>query len=198
MKPASEFAELVALARQGHVGAMNTLFAQCRDYLLLIANQDLDERLQGQYAPSDLVQATMARANERFDQFQGTCQQELLGWFRTILKNEMRGTVRKELHTEKRAVTQERQGNSSWLAGSAAHPIDPYLTPASNAEVGEEAARLRSAMLKLSEVHRQVLLLRNWQRYSFAEIANRMQRSENAVKKLWARALVALEQELAE
>ena len=197
MKPAREFDELVAMARQGHDGALNTLFAQCRDYLLLVANQDLDERLQRQYAPSDLVQATLARANERFDQFQGNCHQELLGWFRAILKNEIRGTVRKELFTEKRAAGDvARNGASSWLTGSAMHPVDPQQTPATHAEVGEEAARLRVAMLNLSALHRQVLMLRNWQRQSFVDIAAHMQRSENAVKKLWARALVALEQEL--
>ena len=190
----SDFRQLVELARQGDRGAREAIFGDCRDYLLLVANHDMDERLRTTHAASDFVQAALVRANEKLPQFRGECRQELLGWVRTILKNEMRGTVRKELATGRREL--RGQPASSWLTGSAAHPIDPQHTPASELQLEEEARQLRECILRLTDDYREVLLLRNWQRLSFMEIASHMERSENAVKKLWARALVALEREL--
>jgi RNA polymerase sigma-70 factor (ECF subfamily) len=199
MDSSVQFAELVSKARQGDASALDAIFRTCRDYLLLIANQEMDERLKTTCAASDLVQATLVQANHKFDQFRGDCQPEFLGWVKAILKNEMKGSVRKHFQTEKRAAPLPRPtGVSSWLAGSATHPIDPELTPAAGAELEEDAQLLRLAILRLSEDHREVLLLRNWQRRSFAEIAIEMQRTENAAKKLWARALVALGNEMCE
>ena len=70
------------------------------------------------------------------------------------------------------------------------------LTPSSEAVLQEDAAELRAAMLRLPDDHRSILLMRNWERLSFQQIASQMSRSENAVKKLWARALSKLESEL--
>jgi len=60
----------------------------------------------------------------------------------------------------------------------------------------EQAEALRRALERLPDDYRQVVTLRYQEGRPFAEIAERMQRSENAVRKLWFRAIERLQQEL--
>jgi RNA polymerase sigma-70 factor (ECF subfamily) len=61
---------------------------------------------------------------------------------------------------------------------------------------GERAAAVRAAMERLPDDYRQVLTLRYEDDMPFEEVAKRMGRTSNAVRKLWARAVERLEQEL--
>ncbi len=56
--------------------------------------------------------------------------------------------------------------------------------------------RLQQALRQLSPDHEAVIRLRNWERLSFAEIGQRLGRSEEAAKKLWARAITRLKEVL--
>jgi RNA polymerase sigma factor (sigma-70 family) len=51
---------------------------------------------------------------------------------------------------------------------------------------------LADALAQLSPARREVIVLRNLEELRWSEIAQRMGKSEAAVKKLWARALLAL------
>ena len=62
--------------------------------------------------------------------------------------------------------------------------------------LGEETSRLRRLLGQLPEDYRTVVLLRNWEQLAFAEIALRMNRSLDSVKKLWSRAMQRLEKAL--
>ncbi len=73
---------------------------------------------------------------------------------------------------------------------------DARPSPRAQVIEAEEARRLRLAMARLSPDHRQVIVLRSWEQLTFAEVARRMQRSEDAVKKLWSRAMQNLKREL--
>ena len=55
---------------------------------------------------------------------------------------------------------------------------------------------MRAALQGLSDEHRQVLRLRNWDGLSFAEIGGRLNRSEDAARKLWSRAVEKLQAKL--
>ncbi len=60
----------------------------------------------------------------------------------------------------------------------------------------EQAVKVRRALETLPEDYRQVIVWRYQEERSFAEIAERMGRTENAVRKLWFRAIERLEQAL--
>jgi RNA polymerase sigma-70 factor (ECF subfamily) len=194
---ASNFESLSGAAGTGDVAAQREMIATCRDYLLYIANQELATEVLPKCAPSDIVQNTMMRAVEKYSDFRGENQRQLLAWLRQILLNEIHDVGRHFLQADKRDIRREKS-----LAGdtnsSAIRPelSDADLTPSSDAAAREEAARLRTALLKLSEDHQEVLRLRNWEQLKFSEIAERMQRSETAAKKLWGRAVDALEKAL--
>jgi RNA polymerase sigma-70 factor (ECF subfamily) len=56
----------------------------------------------------------------------------------------------------------------------------------------ERAVFLAESLQKLPADYREVLILRHLEGLDFAEVAARMQRSVDSVKKLWARALARL------
>ena len=72
----------------------------------------------------------------------------------------------------------------------------PVSSPSSAARHGEEQLAVEQALSRLPEAHRQVIVLRHREALPFSEIAVRMDRSVNAVQKLWTRAIVSLQREL--
>jgi RNA polymerase sigma-70 factor (ECF subfamily) len=197
MAPAhlTEFQRLIARARAGDETAQTEILSACRRYLLYIAGNQLDDRLRQKCGPSDIVQNTMLNATAGFRSFQGDTEAALRAWLRQILNHELVTASRHYFTASKRDVRRE-QANPTEGTHQAADLIDPMLTPASEAIRQEELIALRAAMRQLPADYRQILVLRNWERLSFLEIGERMQKTENAAKKLWARAFMRLEAEL--
>ena len=65
-------------------------------------------------------------------------------------------------------------------------------SPSQHAARREQAVLLANALARLRMDHREVVVLRHLEGLSFAEIAQHMNRTVDAVKKLWARALAQL------
>jgi RNA polymerase sigma factor (sigma-70 family) len=70
------------------------------------------------------------------------------------------------------------------------------LTPSRAAAAAEQARALQEALARLPEAYRLVLRYRYDEGRPFAEVARLMGRSPNAARKLWARAVEWLQQEL--
>jgi RNA polymerase sigma-70 factor (ECF subfamily) len=64
--------------------------------------------------------------------------------------------------------------------------------------VRERAVRLAAALESLPRDYGEVIVLRHLEGLPFAEVAARLGRSQDSVKKLWARALGRLRTELLE
>lgn len=186
----ADFANLVERARAGDEQALGALLQDCRDYLLLIANQDLDGDVREKIGASDVVQETLFTAQAAIDQFRGNSRNEFLAWVRGILKNDLKDVVRHYKGAKKRQIRRETAIHDSALP--RIDVPDHAKTPSTNAALEEEKALLEAAMARLSEEHRQVLQLRNWDKCSFVEIGEKMNRSEDAARQLWARAVVQL------
>ena len=73
---------------------------------------------------------------------------------------------------------------------------DSIASPSSHAVRREQAVLLADALARLPADYREVFILRNLEQIPVDEIAARMDRSPNAVRKLWGRAMVALKQAL--
>ena len=71
-----------------------------------------------------------------------------------------------------------------------------YLTPGSAVSFDEQVGAMRAALDAMPEDYRQAIMLRNWERLSFAEIGQQLGRSEEAARKLWTRAVLRLGDEL--
>jgi RNA polymerase sigma-70 factor (ECF subfamily) len=189
-----ELRRLLDSARAGSQEALGQLLQACRGYLLSIANRELDAALAGKLGASDLVQETLLEAQHDISQFRGGSEADLLSWLRQILDHNLCDARRRYLEAGKRSVGREEP-----LAdGSAEAEIlaDSLDTPSVQVSNDEQVQRLCLAMSRLPLDYQQVIQMRNWELLPFAEIGARMQRSEEAARKLWVRAIERLQHEL--
>jgi RNA polymerase sigma-70 factor, ECF subfamily len=77
--------QLIMEARLGSQPSLGRMLESCRQYLLLVANQELRPELQGKVGASDLVQESFLEAQRDFAGFEGQTEAELLAWLRRIL-----------------------------------------------------------------------------------------------------------------
>ncbi|MBX7165630.1 MAG: sigma-70 family RNA polymerase sigma factor [Pirellulales bacterium] len=162
----------------------------------MVAGDKMRPELNGKLAASDLVQETFAAASAHFERFSGTNESEFLAWLCKILENAAGMANRRYFGTNKRDVRRELQ---LILDPSDARlvAVEADDTPISlRAQRDEETRLLAAAVDALSEEHRRVILLRNWERRGFTEIGQELGRSASAARKLWLRALTELERRL--
>lgn len=186
-------------ARGGGEAARGRLFASYTNYLLLLSRVQIGTRIQGKVDPADIVQETFLEAHRQFERFRGRTEAELLAWLRKILAGQIALVLRKYLGTKGRDVNLERelavqldQSSQAMDVGLAAS----YSTPSQHAARREQAVLLAEALDKLPEDYREVIILRHLEGLPFADVANRMNRSEDSVQKLWVRALASLRRSL--
>jgi RNA polymerase sigma-70 factor, ECF subfamily len=187
----------LSAARGGSREALGNLLEACRDYLLLVANQELDVDLRAKGGASDLVQQTFLEAQRDFGAFQGSSEEELLGWLRRLLVHNLADFTRRYRGTGKRRAEREvmLEADSSDAAPADALAADTP-SPSGRAVAREEDEGLERALARLPEDYRQVILLRYQEEHSFDEIGELMGRSANAARKLWLRAVERLRHEL--
>jgi RNA polymerase sigma-70 factor (ECF subfamily) len=171
-----------------------------RQYLVMLADRQLDSRLRGKLDASDVVQQTLLEAHQNREQFRGAHEAELVAWLRKILAHNLLDAMR-GLRREKRDVAREQSINAAieqssvrlegWLA-------DEQSTPSQKLVRQEEAIRLADTMARLPDAQREALILKNWHSWTVAEIAQHMGRTSAAVAGLLKRGLKQLRQQLTE
>jgi RNA polymerase sigma-70 factor (ECF subfamily) len=191
--------QLLCLAREGSSYALGQLLETYRSYLLLLARLQIGRRLQGKVDPADIVQETFLRAHRDFARFRGTTEEEWAGWLRQILAARLGDVVRHYCGTRRRDVRLERELEGE--LDQSSRILDQGLvaklsSPSQQAARREQAVLLAEALEKLPEDYREVLILHNLEECNFPEVARRMGRSVEGVKKLWARALGRLRRSL--
>lgn len=190
-------AETLLRARAGDPAALGELLDGFRDYLLAVAHHELDGNLRARLGPSDLVQETFLRSQRAFADFKGASHEELKSWLAQILVNRCRDLRDAHLLTAKRGAHHEVPLVPD---GSAIGPVDGLaidtLTPSGHAVVDEEVAQLMSALAGLPDECRQVVWLRNWEGLGFEEIGHRTNRTAEAARKVFSRAVQKLAEQL--
>jgi RNA polymerase sigma-70 factor (ECF subfamily) len=141
------------------------------------------------------VQLSLVRVIQGFENFCGTSSAELRGWLKAIVTNEVH-RMRRSFDTEKRDLHRETAlpgfDDDHW----ALAPVDGQLTPSSQSIARERIEKFYAILEQLSAEHAEVIRLRNIERCSFREIAEKMVRSPEAAAKLWYRAMIKFEEEL--
>jgi RNA polymerase sigma-70 factor (ECF subfamily) len=193
--PEREPEGLLVLARAGDGEALGSLLERYRNYLMLLARLQVDRRLQVKFDPADLVQETFLEAHRDFSQFRGECEAELVGWLRRILATNLANLVRRYYGTQRRDPHLERDLNEALDQSSRALDrglASPQSSPSNQAVRREQAVILADALQRLAPDYREAILLRHVEGLSFPEMSRRMGRTEDSVKKLWARGLARL------
>lgn len=190
---AERFLALLDEAHQGSSEALGQVIDACRQYLLSIANAELPEELRAKVAPSDLVQDSCLEAQQGFARFRGQTCQELQAWLRGILMFNLSNARRHYQQTAKRDLGLEIPLTDSRGKWQLASDED---SPSQAAIANEEQVLVEKALENLPEHLREAVLLRHREHLSFAEIGERMGRTSEAARKLWARGVEQLQKEL--
>ena len=88
---------LIERARCGDAEKLGALLENYRNYLSVLAMTQIDRRLLPRVSPSDVVQETVLRACNKFAQFRGGTEAELLAWLRQILVNNLANFIEKHM-----------------------------------------------------------------------------------------------------
>ena len=179
-------------ARRGDMDALGALLECYRPYIRVLVRAFRDDRLQARLDGSDLIQDALLEAHRSFRQFRGATVTELTAWLRQVALRTAGHGVRDQL-ADKRDAGRERQ-----IGPDADVAADDGDTPSAVAIRHEQAARMAVALARLPEDMQQVLLGRHGDDLSYAILAERLGRSEAAVRVLYTRALRRLRHECRE
>ena len=190
---------LLEQARGGDDAARGRLLELYRNYLRVLARSLINQALQVRLDASDLVQETFMKAHREFAQFLGDGERELVGWLRKILVRTLTNQAKHHCaggRDMRRQKSLEEALDRSSLTVQAALASPSAASPSTRAVRREEAVLLADALERIPADYREVFILRNLEQIPVEEVATRMGRSVNAVRKLWTRAMLELRREL--
>jgi RNA polymerase sigma-70 factor (ECF subfamily) len=187
--------EWIVQARGGSGEALGRLLEMCRRYLLLMANQDLPSELRAKVAPSDMVQDTLMEAGRDFLDFQGATVEELLGWLRRMLQNNV-SNIHRYFASEKREVGRELRLEPGAARVLMYNAFCHSETPSKAALAREQDEQLQTAVRQLPEQYRLVIGMHTIDGLTFVQIAEKLGNTADAVRKLWGRAIEDLAKRL--
>lgn len=160
------------------------LLEEHRPFLKRIAEKEVPAYLLARFDSSDVVQETLLKAFHHFDQFAGQTDAEFVGWMRGILLNQIVDAIR--YHGRQiRDTSRDRSMPPGLECGKT-------FTASDLVQKQELSERLLNALKAMPEDYRIVLRLRHEQGLGFPEIGEQMQRSADAARMLWGRAVVML------
>lgn len=193
MDDAARWAHVVR-AVTGDADALQRLFIDHHDLLLVRIRDHLSVAMKRQLDPEDVAQETYAKAFQavtacRFDNVAA-----FHGWLDSLAMNALRDQhrylrrkkrdVQRDVHAPNRTSESYEQLFDRMTAADS--------TPSRKVARSEAAATVVSSLARLTEEQREVVRLRFLQDWSVAEVAAQMSKSEAAIHMLCHRALKAL------
>jgi RNA polymerase sigma-70 factor (ECF subfamily) len=187
--------ELVRRVRAGDGDAARLLFGRHVDALRMRVRRGLPRALRPKVAESDVIQDAYVAAFQALDEFEDRGDGSFARWIHVVVERKVLNEVRRHVGSSKRDARREVDAGASAevAAGASSDP-----SPSSAAEGAEERARLTAAMTRLAAPFREVLQLVHQEGLTYHEAAVRMDRSPEAVRKLYGRAVLALAELLRE
>jgi len=170
---------------------------QFRDYLRILASQQLAPRLQRKVDLSGVVQETIWEAHQEMVRGAQVPTGQRLAWLRRILSHNLTDAVRRQTADKRnigREVSLEQSIEQSSLRLEAWLACD--LPPGRAAEQEERVLQLVAALGKLPQAQREALMLHYWTGWKLAQIAEHIDRSREAVAGLIKRGLRQLRTEI--
>ena len=191
----NDFGAALRRPRAGDPEALGDVLSRCRGYLLAMAQAEMQADLRPKAAASDLVQETLLEGQRDFDRFTGETETDLIRWLQRILKNNLLDAVR-HCHTLKRDARREHDLTASGLAPSAL--VDHSARPSQVVQREELVSAVDQAVDSLPVRLKTVILLHHKEGLGFEEIGRRLGVSDRMARYLWAQAIDALRDVLAD
>jgi RNA polymerase sigma-70 factor, ECF subfamily len=180
---------LIERSRAGDAGALERLFDRHRPALEARIRRHLPPAVRRRVSVADVVQETRILAFQRTDGFEPRRDGAYRAWLLRIAELKAREALRAHAGTSKRAVGRE-EAKDLHRESSAAAAAGP--SPSEAAMGAERRDDVLRALGTLSPDHREVIRLARFEGHPIAEVAARMGRSTDAVKRLYGRALARL------
>ena len=172
-KPA-DLAETQKLLKQvcsGKPGAFEQLFERYRAYLRQIVQMRLDPRLSQRLDASDVIQETQIEAARRLQDYLEREPVPFHVWLRQIARDQLLMARRRHVEAARRAVTLEVPLPDHSSLELARQLLAGGSTPSQHISKKELAQRVREALKRLSEVDREILIMRNIEQLSYEDIS---------------------------
>jgi RNA polymerase sigma-70 factor, ECF subfamily len=182
----AEQPRLLRRAREGSEEAVNEVFDRYGERLHGLVRLRLGSRLRRHLDSRDIVQNTMMKAFQAIDRFEGSASASLMAWLGHIAENEIRDQA--DFYERQR----RRPDLETPLVGKLEKLHAEVSSVVGRLYVKEQMKRIEQVFESLTQPHREVILLRNFEDLSFEEIGERLQRSAEASRKLYGRAMASL------
>lgn len=169
---------LILQALDGTEKDRGVLLEYLRPRLVLWASGRLSAGLRAKIEPEDVAQEALLAIHKGIGTFEGRDGRAFLGWVFKIAENRIRDLA-DHFNAKKRQPVVPREDFAQTTASAIASRR-------------EQVDRVARALPGLPDDYRQVLSLRRFEEREVKEIAEIMDRSENAVRILYCRALKAL------
>ena len=182
--------ELIGRARNGDGDAFGTLMKRHESMIFnavmgMVRNTE-DAR--------DITQDAFFKAYRSLKSFRGDCK--FSSWVYRIAVNAAKDFLRSESrrpHISLDADTEDDDGEGQPMQIA---DDSPAADPQASAEASETQRIVRAALARLSDNHREILILRDIEGYSYEEIADMLGLELGTVKSRINRARIAMRQEL--
>jgi RNA polymerase sigma-70 factor (ECF subfamily) len=140
----------------------------------------------------DMVQEAYLRAYRAFDRFGGASP---IAWILAIVRNTCLSSLRRERRWQNVVRLEPANPGELWVANE---PADPVADPMGALTAKREAERVRAAVARLPEDLREIVVLREFEELSYAEIARVVDVPVGTVMSRLSRARARLKEILSE
>ena len=187
--------ELARRAREGDAAALRTLYDRYVPRLRERIRRSLRSDLRRKVSESDVIQEAFLVLNRRLADFEDRGEGSFGGWLLRIVDMKVQEVVRHYVGTRMRDVGQEITRGRRRPSGAfpAAAP-----TPSKAAMERERGECVQGAIDALSPDYREVIRLVHEEELSMEEAGERMNRSAEAARKLYSRAIARISEALEE
>jgi len=192
---ANKTQQLVALAKDGNDSALNQLCNVYGERVHWIVRLRMGKELRSKLESMDVVQDVLVSALKDLGDFTYRADGDFLRWLSKVAENRLRDNIDK-LHAGKRDIRKEvRLDNHGPTTEdrlfAVRGPIDT-ATPSVIMSRKEELDELAKAMDELKPEYKEVIVLTKIEGLSYKEIAGKLGKSDEAVRKLVSRAMAVL------
>ena len=180
--------DLLQRAIAGEMEAIGPLLDRFRPLLRVRAQESLPAPILARIDESDVVQQTCLLVLRQFEQLRGRSVGEFVAWLLQVHQHNLLNMLEYHRGAAKRDIRREQRGD-----GNAAANIPGQITsPSQKAVRGERRRQLEEAIDSLPDGQRDAVRMRFLEEASLAEIAIRMNRSEEAIAGLLKRGMAQL------
>jgi RNA polymerase sigma-70 factor (ECF subfamily) len=170
-------------ARTGSPEYINAFYERCARKLLPLIRLRLGRSLRSEIESRDILQSVLCKAVTRLDQVRDP--RAVMSWLARAAENEIRDQAdfhhRDRRDAARRAPIDDAAGVPAEVRGALSQAI-----------VNEQLTRLEAALESLPEHQREIIVLRKLEELTFPEIAARLDKTEDACRMAFSRAMAAL------